>query len=103
MAGIGGSQSDAFTSGLNFTRNPGRANAGSITLGQDAAGADQGLDQTSARWNSLTPHGVMAAALGSGSGDDGSFEDMQRQQGSYSPGSFGQLQDQLSGGSDSLD
>lgn len=58
-----------FAAGVSHLANPGRANVGSITLGTDASEADQGLDQTSARWDSLTPHAVLQSATG-GSPED---------------------------------
>ena len=96
MADIGGSHNAAFSDGLNFTQNTGKANAGSITLGTDT-----GLDQTSERWSSMTPHGVVHQALNAGSqGDDSSFERLQRDSsGGYQPGSMATFQDQIDQGS----
>ena len=98
MADIGGSHNDAFGLGVAYQVNPGRANSGSITLGTDA-----GLDQTSQRWNGLTPHSVLASTVGAGS-DDGSWQRMQRDAGGYALGSFEELSDQLSSGTnDNID
>lgn len=66
MAEIGGSANDAFGQGLNHTQNAGHTNLGSITLGDAASSADQGLADTSGRWSSegaeaaVTPHSVLA-------------------------------------------
>lgn len=96
MAGIGGSNNDAFAAGVDHLTNAGRANSGSITLGM----ADQGLDVTSARWDSLSPRGVLNTAMGAGSPDDGSWERVERGAGGYAPGSMETFQDQLTDGSD---
>lgn len=67
MPYLGGSQTDAFGDGLNHVVNPGRSNLGSITLGDQASSADQGLEDTAERWNAAsmsaatTPQGVLAA------------------------------------------
>ena len=83
MADIGGSAQRRVQRGHQPTRSTGQANASSITLGTDT-----GLDQTSERWSSMTPHGVVHQALNAGSqGDDSSFERLQRDSaGSYQPG-----------------
>jgi hypothetical protein len=47
--------------------NAGHANDNSMTLGGS-------LQADSERWNSLTPHGVLNAATGASSHDDGSWE-----------------------------
>lgn len=91
---------DAFQSGVAHQVNPARANASSITLNDTASIADQGLDATSARWSSMTPHGVLQTALGGS--EDASWQDMQRTAGTYQPGQMPALQDQLSAGSDNL-
>jgi hypothetical protein len=70
MADIDGSNNDAFSVGVNHLVNPGRANVGSITLNGSARMADQGLDQTAQRWDSLTPHGVLRTVLASRSSAD---------------------------------
>lgn len=71
----GSNTSAEFGSGVNHTQNAGRDNfAGSLTLNDSADDADQGLDSTSARWNSeagtaYTPHSVLAGLQGmSGNG-----------------------------------
>jgi len=46
------SPADAFNQGLFHPVNNQHANAGSITLGDEASSADQGLDASSDRWNS---------------------------------------------------
>jgi hypothetical protein len=84
---------DAFNSGVAHQVNPGRSNASSITLGTDS-----GLDQTSQRWDSMTPRGVLASTVGGP--DDSAYERLGRTAGGYAPGSMPQLQDQLSNGSD---
>lgn len=99
MAGIGGSHNEAFYSdGIGHTVNDTRANAGSLTLADDASGTDQGLADTSAKWAATTPHGVLQTALGGS--EDTSWQDMQRTAGAYKPGQMPALQDQLSAGSD---
>jgi hypothetical protein len=66
---------DAFTSGVAHIVNPGRANANSVTLNDSASTADQGLADTSARWDASTPHAVLRTALGgSPSGTDAGIE-----------------------------
>jgi hypothetical protein len=100
MADISGSQSDAFNDGLNFTRNSGRGNDSSITLGGAASSSDRGLDSTSARWSAMTPHAVLAQA--STGQEDTSWEAMQRSEGTYQPGSMTAMQDRLSDGSDDI-
>ena len=95
MPDIGGSTNDAFGAGVNHVRSPGRANVGSITLGTDA-----GLEQTSERWDSMSPHGVLRTALTSQ--DDSSWERFQREQGGYQPGSMTTMQDQISDGTNDL-
>jgi hypothetical protein len=91
MADIGGSHNEAFQSGVSHFTNSGRQNLGSITLGGS-------LQADSDRWNSLTPHGVLNMATGSQ--NDSSFEQYQRDQGSYQPGSMSNMQDHLDQGSD---
>jgi hypothetical protein len=91
---------DAFTSGVAHQVNPGRANAGSITLNGTASTADQGLDQTAQHWAATTPHAVLATTAGAGS--DGSWQRMQRDAGGYAPGQMENLSDQLSNGNDDL-
>jgi hypothetical protein len=92
MADIGGSQSDAFMSGVNH-QTVGRANTASITLG------DAGLQAESDHWNAMTPRTMLASTVG-GSPDDSVFERVQRGSG-YQPGQMPVFQDQLSSGSDS--
>jgi hypothetical protein len=94
-ADIGGSQTDAFTSGLAHQVNPGRSNLASITLGTDA-----GLDQTSQHWDSMSPRGVLRTTVGAGSQDDGAYQDYMRGQTAYQPGSFEKMTDTLTQGSD---
>jgi hypothetical protein len=43
---------DAFQSGISHQVNNQHANFGSITLGDEASSADQGLQETSDAWNS---------------------------------------------------
>jgi hypothetical protein len=94
MAWAGNNTGDEFSAGHTPLANAGRSNDNSVTLG------DQGLDQTSARWDGITPHSVLASTVGGGSQDDGSFERVQRDAGSYQPGSMETFQDQLGQGSD---
>jgi hypothetical protein len=93
MADIGGSQTESFSAGVSHLTNVGRANLGSITLGIDA-----GLEQTAARWDSMTPHRVLASTVGAS--DDNAYERLGRDDGSYQPGQMPELSDQLSNGSD---
>ena len=92
MANIGGSQTDAFGAGINHLTNTGRSNESSITLG------DAGLGQTSARWDGMTPHSVLASTAGGQ--DDSPFERVQRESGGYQPGQIENFQDQISNGDD---
>lgn len=83
MASIGGSSTKAFGAGVNHTQADGRNNfANSITLDGDAGSGDQGLADTSARWNAaagggFTPHSVLQSVMPSGNGM--SAEDAARQ------------------------
>jgi hypothetical protein len=95
MAAIGSSHNDAFSDGLNYAQNTGRANDNSVTLGGS-------LQATSDRWNSLTPHGVLGTTVGTSSQDDGAWQDYERDAGGYKPGQFEQMTDQLSLGNDNL-
>jgi hypothetical protein len=71
MANIGSSANAAFYGdGIGHARNPGRANAGNITLNDAASMADQGLDQTAQRWAATTPRAVLATTVGTGSPTD---------------------------------
>jgi hypothetical protein len=90
MAEIGGSANDAFGQGLNHTQNAGHANTQSLTLGGS-------LQATSDRWNGLTPHVVRNTGMGAAQ-NDGSFQQYQREQGGYQPGSMTKMQDQLEQG-----
>jgi hypothetical protein len=95
-----GSQTNAeFGLGVNHVTNAGRGNAGSITLNGSAGISDEGLDSTSAGWNSLTPRGVLASVVG-GSQDDTPWEQLQRDSGGYEPGQMPVFEDQLTNGSD---
>jgi hypothetical protein len=85
----------AFQSGVNHTVNTGRGNDNSVTL-------DGALQADSDRWDHLTPHGVLRAAMSGSQADDGSFEQFQRNQGGYGPGQFTTMQDQVSQGSDDI-
>jgi hypothetical protein len=80
--------------GINHQVNPGRGNDNSVTLG------DAGLQADSDRWNQLTPRAVLSTATGTQ--NDSSWEQYQREQGSYQPGSMETMQDQLSVGNDNL-
>ena len=53
----------AFGAGINHLVNPGRANGGSITL-------DGSLQADSARWDGMTPHGVLRTAQTTGTPAD---------------------------------
>ncbi|HET9081122.1 MAG TPA: hypothetical protein VFO01_11500 [Trebonia sp.] len=70
----------------------GRANGASLTLGGDA-----GLQADSARWDAMTPRGVLASTPGTAP-QDGAWQQIEREQGSYRPGSMPQLEDELAGG-----
>jgi hypothetical protein len=101
MAFNGGSQSEAFGLGVSHLTASGRGNDQSITLGDSASMADQGLDATSAKWDAMSPHGVLQQTqVGS---EDTSWQGMQRTQGTYQPGSMETMQDRLSSGSDSIE
>ncbi len=82
MADIGGSANEAFQSGVNHVVMDGHANSASITLGDAASSADQGLADSSERWNSeagggYTPRSVLAG-LPAISGDGMSAADAAR-------------------------
>lgn len=97
MAAIGGSQSEAFGLGVNHPVNE-SGHVNDFTMGNDARPADQGLAYTAAGWAERTPQGVTPVA--STGQDDSSFEQMERTQGSYQPGSMETLQDRIGQGSD---
>jgi hypothetical protein len=59
MPDIGSSHNAAFSDGLNFTQNMGKANAGSITLGGSLQSGD-----------GMNAHGVLATTVGTGSPAD---------------------------------
>jgi hypothetical protein len=92
---LGSNTNAEFGNGLSHVVNPGRSNENSIVL-------DGGLQQTGDRWNAMTPHGVLNTALGASSQDDSSWQQLQREQGGYQPGSMTTMQDQLDQGSDNL-
>jgi hypothetical protein len=52
-----------FGAGMDHLANSGRGNDNSVTLGG-------GLQADSDRWNSLSPHGVLRTAMGTGSPAD---------------------------------
>lgn len=83
-----------LNAGINHVTNSGHENTNSVTL-------DGGLQRDSDRWNGLTPHAVLTTALGASSQDD-SWEQYQREEGGYRPGSMEQTQDQLDQGNDNL-
>jgi hypothetical protein len=95
MPSYGSQSNDAFTSGVAHQVNTGRGNDSSVTLGGS-------LQAASDRFNALTPHGVLNAALGGSSQDDSSWERLSRAQGGYQPGSMTAMQDQLDQGTDNL-
>jgi hypothetical protein len=74
MAWTPNGANDAFNQGQFHTVNPGRPNSFSLTLGDADSSADQGLDDTSARWNDAVgqgyePHSILAGLPGmSGNG-----------------------------------
>ena len=94
---------DAFSAGVNHVRASGRTNDQSLTLGQDASMADQGLDQTSERWNAMSPRGIVSSLTAPALGLDSGYEGLARTEGVYQPGQMESLEDRLSDGSDSLD
>lgn len=57
MPYFGSNTNDAFNQGQFHTVMDQHANASSITLGDEASSADQGLDDTSARWNDAVGQG----------------------------------------------
>lgn len=91
MADIGGSTNDAFGDGLNHQVLDSHENTQSIVL-------DGALQRDSDHWDALTPHGVLNTALGGSAQDDGSWEQYQREQGGYQPGSMTAMQDQIQQG-----
>jgi len=92
MPDIGGSQRDAFGAGVNHVTNPGRANDNSMTLGGS-------LQAVSDRWNSMSPHGVLNAAMTADGQVDSPYERLGRVAGGYQPGQMEQMTDQLDQGS----
>ena len=83
---------EAMSQGVNHAVNPGRGNAGSITM------ADSGMFPD---WPASTSaHSVLSTTPGAdSSGID--YEGMQRLSGNFnSPGAMGKFQDALSGGAD---
>jgi hypothetical protein len=85
---------DAFMSGVAH-QVVGRANTASVTLGGS-------LQADSDKWNATTSHAVLRTAMGAGSPDDGTYQQMERDAGAYKPGSIEQMQDQISQGSDDI-
>jgi hypothetical protein len=57
----------AFTSGHTPLTNTGRGNTNSLTLNDTASMADQSLQADSARWNSMSPHGIVNSLTANGS------------------------------------
>lgn len=63
MAWTTNNTGDEFGAGIDHLTNAGRGNDNSVTLGG-------GLQADSDRWSSLSPHGVLATTLGTGSPAD---------------------------------
>jgi hypothetical protein len=95
-ANIGGSHNDAFSQGLNHQRNE-TGHANDFTLSDTGSLSDPGLQDSSARFNDLVPHGVVSQQTTGG--NDTGFEPLERESGSYTPGSMESMQDKLSDGS----
>ena len=90
MVGIMGGANDAFQSGINHVVLNAHENTNSIVL-------DGALQRDSDTWAALTPHAVLNTAMG-GSQDDSSWEQVQREQGGYQPGSMTSMADHLDQG-----